>query len=510
MQVVKPPSDDGAHHARVLVCDDDDLIRFSLCTQLKEASYEVVEAVNGTEALTLIERTEPQCVVLDLMMPGLDGLGVLSALRQGGNDVPVIVVTATGGVDSAITATRLGATAYLQKPFDPRELLLAVERALSEQRLKHEVHALRGRARANYEDFVGRSRSLEHLFEDLRKLEHVVAPTILITGESGTGKEVVARAIHARGPRKDAMLVEVDCTALPEHLAESELFGHEKGSFTDAKATKRGLVEVAAGGILFLDEIGELPLHLQAKLLRALENRTYKRVGGTTSLKIEASVIAATNRDLKKEVEAGRFREDLYYRLNVVTLHIPPLRERRDDIPLLTEYFLDKLNRAFGRAIEGVEERAMALMLAYPWPGNVRELKNVLERIAILGPPGRIGVDDLPSEIRQRSRSAAPAPQGDYTFTLPEGGVDLERIDRELVVQALERASGNQTAAARLLGITRFKVRTRMAKYGLIDLAHGDVHFRTPVGICEEDDGDGDGDGHPVITRARPSRTLHP
>ncbi len=456
----------------ILVCDDDDLVRFSMATQLEDANYEVIVARDGAEGLELVARSAPSCVVLDLVMPGVDGLKVLETLRSQGNDVPVVVVTATGGIESAIAATRLGAAAYLQKPFDLRELLLAVERALTDDRLKREVHVLRERDRAGYGEFVGRSKALEQLFADLRRLEDVVAPTILILGESGTGKDVVARAIHARGPRKDAMFVEIDCTALPEHLVESELFGHEKGAFTDAKATKRGLLEIASGGVLFLDEIGELPLAMQAKLLRALENRTFKRVGGLANLRLDAGIIAATNRDLKKEVAAGKFREDLYYRLNVVTLRLPPLRDRKDDVPLLSSHVIQLLNREFGRTIEGVDAEAMALMMAYEWPGNVRELKNILERIAILGAPTWISPDDLPAEIRfagvaPRAAPAAAAANGEYVFTLPEGGVELDRVERELIVQALARTRGNQTAAAKMLGISRFQLRTRIEKFSI-------------------------------------------
>lgn len=450
----------------VLVCDDDDLIRWSAVSHLKDAGFDMVEARDGNECLRVANERAPGCIVLDLVMPGMDGLTALRTLREHGNDVPVVVVTATGGVDSAITATRLGAGAYLQKPFDPRELVLAVERVLAEDRLKHEVHVLRDRQRTGYGEFVGRSDALAPLFADLRRLETVVAPTVLILGESGTGKDVVARTIHARGPRKDSIFVEIDCTALPENLIESELFGHERGAFTDAKTSKRGLLEVASGGVVFLDEIGELAMPMQAKLLRTLENRTFKRVGGLANVKLDAGIIAATNRDLKKEVQSGRFREDLYYRLNVVTLRLPSLRERRDDVPLLASHFLARFNQEFGRQIEGIDGEAMALLTAYDWPGNVRELKNVLERMAILGDAGRVGPADLPPEIRFRV-SALPQVDGAFTFALPDGGVELDRVEREFVVQALARTQGNQTAAARLLGISRFQLRNRIEKFGL-------------------------------------------
>jgi two-component system response regulator AtoC len=458
----------NSHPRTVLVTDDDELLRLVFGTELRAAGFEVIEAHNGAVCLEQAAQHGPACVVLDLVMPVMDGLTALKSLREAGNDVPVVVVTATGGVDAAITATRLGAGAYLQKPFDPRELVLAVERVLAEDKLKHEVHVLRDRQRTGYGEFVGRSEVLAPLFADLGRLERVAAPTVLILGETGTGKDVLARTIHAQGPRKSGLFVEIDCTALPEHLIESELFGHEKGAFTDAKTSKRGLFEVAAGGTVFLDELGELAVPLQAKLLRALENRTFKRVGGVANLKLDAGVIAATNRDLKKEVQNGRFREDLFYRLNVVTLRIPSLRERKDDVPLLAGHFLARFNQAFGRAIQGVDGEAMAMLMAYDWPGNVRELKNVLERIAILGTTAQVGPDELPAEIRfSRIPTAVPTNGGEFLFPLPETGVELDRVEREFVVQALARTNGNQTAASKLLGLSRFQLRNRIEKFGL-------------------------------------------
>jgi two-component system, NtrC family, response regulator AtoC len=458
----------------ILVCDDDKLVRFTVAAQLRGAGYDVIEAVDGQTCIEAVSRSAPGCVVLDLVMPGVDGLTALRMLRDSGNDVPVVVITATGAVDSAIMATRLGATAWLQKPLDAREVVLAVESALAEDRLKREVGILRERQRSGYAGLIGRSQALQPLFTDLARLENVTAPTVLLLGESGTGKDVVARTIHGRGPRSAAMFVEIDCTALAEPLVESELFGHERGAFTDAKQVKRGLFEVAAGGVVFLDEIGELPPSTQAKLLRAVENRTFKRVGGIARMKLDAGLIAATNRDLKREVDEGRFREDLYYRLNVVTLKIPPLRERLDDIPLLANHFLEQFNRQFGRRIEPVKGETLVLMQAYAWPGNVRELKNVLERIAILGSSNRIMPEDLPPEVRGSSRRrAAPGPasaaqsQEECPFELPESGIDLQRVERGFVVQALERSRGNRTAAARLLGLSRFQLRNRIEKFGL-------------------------------------------
>lgn len=450
----------------LVVCDDEELIRWSLCQHLEGLGYPCVAVENGEQCVEAVRKHAPGLVLMDLKMPVMDGMTALRALREGGSDVPVVVLTAHGGVESAVQATRLGATAYLSKPFDLREITLTVEKALEEARLKREVHYLRSRDRAGYGDFIGRAAALDPVFDVLRRLETVDSPTVLITGESGTGKDVIARMVHAHGPRKHKPFVEVDCAALPETLIESELFGHERGAFTDAHQQKRGLFEVAHGGVVFLDEIGEMTLPTQAKLLRALENRTFRRVGGTAALAMDVTLVAATNRDLRQAVAEGRFREDLFFRLNVVPVKIPPLRDRSDDIPLLVEFFLDKFNRDFGRRLRGVEGEAMELLTRYPWPGNVRELRNVLERSVLLGVDrGLLTAEDLPSEIRY-ARPGRSAAEG-CPFVLPEEGVDLEMVDRGLLIQALERTQGNQSAAARLLGISRYALRYRMEKHNL-------------------------------------------
>jgi two-component system NtrC family response regulator len=403
---------------------------------------------------------------MDLKMPVLDGLGALRALRAAGSEVPVVMLTAHGAVDSAIEATRLGAAAWLSKPFDVREVGLTIDKVLEQDRLHKEVHYLRRRERAGYGDFVGAHPVLQPLFDTLRRLESVDAPTVLLLGPSGAGKDVLARTIHARGPRRSQPFVAVDCAALPEALIESELFGHERGAFTDAKTSKSGLFEIASKGIAFLDEIGELPIATQAKLLRALEDRTYRRVGGTQRFPMDVGILAATNRDLKAEVAKGAFREDLYFRLDVIELRIPPLRERPTDVPLLVEHFLERFNRQFGRHVRGVDGEAMELFQAYRWPGNVRELRNVIERLVLLGPDEVITAADLPTEIRFAARSPS-ASTAACPFELPEGGVDLEAVERGLLQQALGRAKGNQTAAAKLLGISRYALRYRMEKFDL-------------------------------------------
>lgn len=456
-----------AQSATILVCDDEELIRWSLTEHLRQQGHTVVEAEDGQDALDKIRASAPDLLLSDIKMPRMDGMTLLRTLREQGFDLPVIVLTAHGAVDSAVEATRLGAKAYLSKPFDLREVGLAIERVLEQHRLETEVQYLRSQqAQATYGSILGSSAAMNRLFELLRRLEDVEAPTVLVRGESGTGKDLIAHAIHENGPRKSGPMMEVDCAALPDQLIESELFGHERGAFTDARSMKRGLFEVARQGTIFLDEIGEMSLATQAKLLRALENRMFKRVGGVTNLQLDAGVIAATNRDLAAEVKAGNFREDLYFRLNVIQIEVPSLRERRDDIPLLVSHFINRFNREFRREVGGVSEEAMRLLTAYHWPGNVRELRNVIERIVILEARDVIEAAQLPPEIRYARSSGAIAAGG--AFVLPEEGVDLEAVERSLLQQAMDRTGGNQSAAARLLGISRYALRYRLEKHELV------------------------------------------
>lgn len=452
--------------ARVLVCDDEELIRWSLVEHLKASGYEVAEAEDGIVALEKIAAQPPDALIIDLKMPRLDGMGVLRKLKEQGEGFPVIVITAHGALDSAIEATKLGAAGYLSKPFDLREISLQLEKVLESDRLHTEVRWLRDRATAGYERLIGVAPSMQQVFQTLKRLESVDAPTVLISGESGTGKDLVAQAIHARGPRRTKPFMEIDCAAMPETLIESELFGHEKGSFTDARQTKRGLFEVAAGGVIFLDEIAEMTLGTQAKLLRALENRRFKRVGGIVEIPLDAAVIAATNRDLKKDVKAGKFREDLFFRLNVVPLEIPPLRKRPQDIEAITLALVERTARDLGRSIPGVSGAAISALRNYTWPGNVRELRNVVERVVILkGDDNIIEVDELPPEVRTLANNTSTCP-----YELPPEGVDLAAVERGLVEQALARTHGNQTQAAKLLGISRFALRHRIDRHGVGDL----------------------------------------
>ena len=450
----------------VLVCDDEELIRWSLTEHLKGEGYNVTTAKNGQECVDAAFQQVPDAILLDLKMPVMDGMTALRKLREAGIQTPVIVITAHGAVDSAIEATRLGAVAYLTKPFDLREVSFKLEQAIDADRLATEVRYLREKRRANYASIIGDSPAMQAVFDTMRKLEGIDAPTVLVSGESGTGKELVAQAIHSSGPRKDEPFVEIDCASLPETLIESELFGHERGAFTDARQMKRGLFEVAHRGTIFLDEIGEMSLATQAKFLRAIENRRFKRVGGVVDLPLEAGIVAASNRDRAHEVEKGRFRQDLYYRLAVIPILLPSLRQRAGDLPLLVSHFLDHFRRRIPGRLEGIEPEALSALQRYTWPGNVRELKNVIERIVTLHRDEQlIRMEHLPAEVRYAGRTEAGRPSG--TFILPEGGVDLEEVEKSLLIQALERVKQNQTQAAKLLGITRYALRYRMEKFGL-------------------------------------------
>ncbi|HRE90053.1 MAG TPA: sigma-54 dependent transcriptional regulator [Myxococcota bacterium] len=452
---------------RILVCDDEELIRWSVSEHLRGEGYAVTVAKNGEECLAEALRQAPDAILLDLKMPVMDGMTCLRKLREAGVQTPVIVVTAHGAVDSAIEATRLGAAAYLSKPFDLREVAFKLKKAIEADRLAVEVRYLRDKRRTSYGSIIGESPSMQAVFDTMRKLEAIDAPTVLVSGESGTGKELVAQAIHSNGPRKEAPFVEIDCASLPETLIESELFGHERGAFTDARQMKRGLFEVAHRGTIFLDEIGEMSLGTQAKFLRALENRRFKRVGGVVDLPLEAGIVAATNRDLAVEVEKGRFRQDLFYRLAIIPIELPSLRQRVGDVPLLVSHFLEHFRRRIDARLDGIESDALEALQRYPWPGNVRELRNIIERIVTLHrDEPKLSLSHLPNEIRYAGRTES-APRATTGFILPEGGVDLEEVEKSLLVQALDRARNNQTQAAKLLGITRYALRYRLEKFGL-------------------------------------------
>ncbi|HEX9077998.1 MAG TPA: sigma-54 dependent transcriptional regulator [Desulfuromonadaceae bacterium] len=445
----------------ILIIDDDTSLRRVLEYNLQEAGYAVAAAASGEEGLRLLAEVEPALVITDMKMPGMDGMQVLKAVKEKSPETLVIMITAFGTVDLAVEAMKLGAYDYITKPFNRDALRLTVAKALQVTGLAAENKRLKDELadRADFRTIVGTSRQMEQVFQVVRKVADSEA-SVLITGESGTGKELVARSIHANSGRRGGPFVAINCAAIPRDLLESELFGHTKGAFTGAVRDKTGRFQLADGGTLFLDEVGELPVELQPKLLRALQEKVIEQVGGTKPVRLDVRVVAATNLDMEKALADGTFREDLYYRLAVIPVHLPPLRERRDDIPLLLRYFCAK----HGAAAVSFDKAALASLTAYAWPGNVRELENMVERLLIMRNGDTITGDDLPDKIR---RNGSRGPNGGGVINLPAEGYSLEQLEREVVVEALERNQWNQTAAARFLRIPRHTLIYRMEKYGI-------------------------------------------
>lgn len=453
---------------RILIVEDEKLVRWSLKERLKKEGYEVFEAENGRGGLDILGEEMIDLILLDYRLPDMTGLDILRKTMTDWPETPVLLMTAYSSVDSAVEAIKLGAYDYINKPFNHDELVVTIGRALESSRLRREVRHLRAEQQRRYglSNIIGQSGAMREVFELIEKIARSQATTVLITGESGTGKDLVAKAIHYASDRASAPFMNITCSALPETLLESELMGHERGSFTDARALKKGLFELADGGTLFLDEIGDMGVLLQAKLLRFLQEKTFKRVGGVKDITVDVRIIAATNRDLAKAVKNGKFREDLYYRLKVIPISLPPLRERKEDIPLLVKSFVDAFNQEFKKSTTGVDEEAMDCLMGYHWPGNVRELRNVVERAMILENKPKLTTEDLPREIRDPSRDRpASVPEG---FRLPEMGFPLKDIENEMVRQALDKSRGNQTRAAKLLSISRDALRYKMKKYGLL------------------------------------------
>lgn len=449
---------------RVLVVDDEENIRVVLRTILRKHKYQVEAANSAEDALAQLERFDPDFVLADVRMSGMTGLELCAELKARSSVATVILMSAYGSVDLAIEAMKAGAYDYISKPFKQDEVLLALTKAEEREALRRENRALKEamRKERTFHEILGKSEAMEKVFSTIAKVAEYKT-TVLIHGESGTGKELVARALHRGGPRKDKPFVAVNCGAIPEALLESELFGHRKGSFTDAHADKRGLFEAASQGTLFLDEVGELPLPLQVKLLRVLQESRIRPLGATQDKEIDVRMIAATVRDLQHEVEEGRFREDLYYRLNVLQLNVPPLRERRDDIILLVEHFIERNNGRLGTKIRDVDQRARKLLLNYPWPGNVRELENTIERAVVLAESDVIGVGDLPERMRE--------PADPIAASLASGELSIKKTGRfmeeTLIRRALEKTGGNRTAAARLLEISHRALLYKIKDYGI-------------------------------------------
>jgi DNA-binding NtrC family response regulator len=444
----------------ILVVDDEALIRWSLTERLKAEGYQVLEAETGRSALEKLPEGV-DLVLLDYKLPDMDGVSVLRKIKEFDQDVLVILLTAYASVETAVEAMKFGAYHFANKPFNLDDVVATVQRALETTRLRREVRQYRTNAAKPYslQSIVGSSDSMTALRHLVARVATSPASTVLLTGESGTGKDLVAKIIHYTSDRASRPFMNITCSALPEHLLESELFGHERGAFTDARLQKRGLLETADGGTVFLDEIGEMVPALQAKLLRFLEEKAFKRVGGAHDIRVDVRVVAASNRNLEEEVAKGRFRSDLFYRLNVLPVALPSLRTHAEDVPLLVEYFIDGFNTEFRKKVLGASPAAYKLLEQYGWPGNVRELRNVVERAMLLSDGSRLETKDFAALT-----TGAGSPDA---FELPANGVDLEQLERSLVVQALRRSGGNQTKAASLLGLNRDQIRYRIEKFSL-------------------------------------------
>ena len=453
-----------ATSAHVLVVDDDRAMCQLLVDLLRDEGYSVDVAHDG-ESVIELQRTSPcDLIITDLMMPKMKGIELIHRLREIDGAAPVLLITAFGSIESAVEAMRAGAFHYVTKPFHNDEILIQIKRALDQSKLQRELQRLRTevQARQRFQHIIGQSASMQKVFETVAQVSALSA-NVLIEGESGTGKEMIARAIHSNGSRANGPFLPVNCAAIPENLLESELFGYVRGAFTDARKDRRGLFQEASGGILFLDEISEMPLTLQAKLLRVLEDKEVRPLGANHAAKVDARVLSASNQNLEQLVQAGRFRQDLFYRLNVIRIELPPLRRRRADIPLLVQFFIDKFARAADRRLEGIEPDALAALKSHTWPGNIRELEHTIERAVLLGKGGAIRVDDLPAPVTARAESA---------FVLDQAvarQLTLHDLEREYIGRVLQNAQGNKTEAARILGVDRTTLYRKLEEYKLKD-----------------------------------------
>src|ERR1700751_3869062 len=487
---------------KVLIVDDEKLVRWSLRQKCEEWGYHVLEADNGAAALRVAHNESPDLGLLDVRLPDLNGIEILEQLKKSGDARAVIMITADPQLEDVKTALKLGAYDFVGKPLDFDELAVAVKNALETTRLRSEVESLRGemRRRTGYHNVIGVSQKMSELLGFVNKVASSEATTILVQGESGTGKDLIAKAIHYERRRQEKPFVAINCSAIPETLMEAELFGHERGAFTDAKAMKKGLFEMADGGTLFLDEIGELSPLLQAKLLRVLEDQVIRRVGGVRYMQVDVRVIAASNRDLEKAVRESRFRQDLYYRLAIIAIFIPPLRDRKEDILPLVDSFIDRYNRKFKKSIRGISDETRKLLLTHSWPGNVRELKNTIERAMILEDEQYLRPVYMPFAVGEAARGGLTAfeassasgdgggskqlPNGRVLprLYIPEEGTSLEEVERAMVELAMRQANNNQTQAARLLDISRDALRYKLKKFELV----GAGDEETPYSVQSE------------------------
>jgi nitrogen regulation protein NR(I) len=462
---------------QILIADDEPNLRKVLSAQLQRDGYEVQAVEDGEAALKALEEHHIDVVISDLRMPKVDGMQLLRHVTEHFPDVPVIMITAHGTVDTAVEALKLGAYDFVTKPFDKVEFRNVVAKATRTRELgEREVGY--GPTESGRYDIIGQAPAMTEIYDVISKVADTPS-TVLITGESGTGKELIARALHENSSRKNKPFIRVNCAAIPRDLIESELFGYEKGAFTGAVTSKPGRFELAHEGTLFLDEIGEIPVNMQVKLLRVLQEQEFERVGGIKTIEVDVRLIAATNRDLLKDIGEGRFREDLYYRLNVVHLHLPPLRERTSDIPLLVGHFIKRFNERLKKNVVGLTDAALERLVKHPWRGNIRELENVIERCLLFADADRVGVEDLPPELKKASATSSAVDTlpglGSNELTPADEGAGLKeivrdhaaRIERELIVRALEQTGGNVTHTARMLKISRKSLQTKMKELGL-------------------------------------------
>jgi two-component system response regulator AtoC len=452
---------------RVLIVDDEENFRHMLSVILKKEGYDVEAASNGEEALQKVTLSPYDQVLCDIRMPKMDGLDFLNEAKKAGVDSTIVMMSAYGTVDIAIEAIKLGAYDYISKPFKPDEVILTLKKAEERERLRKENELLRKEVKKEYsfENIISKNKQMQKIFEVITKVAQYKS-TILITGESGTGKELVARALHYNSDRAQNPFVAVNCGAIPENLLESELFGHAKGAFTDAIRTKKGLFEEADGGTLFLDEIGELPPQLQVKLLRVLQEGEIRRIGESKSIQVDVRIVSATVKDLVKEVNEGRFRDDLFYRLNVLPIHIPPLRERNEDIPLLTAHFIRKYSEVMSKNVLGIDSRALEALMDYKWYGNVRELENTIERAIVLADRENIEIENLPLEIQNFQEEIPLEPLAEEEYSIKKSSRFLEM---NLIKKALKKTKGNHTHAAKLLEISHRALLYKIKEYGIVE-----------------------------------------
>lgn len=454
--------------AKILVIDDEKLLRWSLEQNLTKEGYSVVTAEKGAQGLELFSEEQPDITLLDVHLPDVSGINILESIKRENRDAIIIMVTAFGDIQTAVKTIKIGAYDFVEKPFNMDKLKILIAKAVETVTLRKEVSQFRSQLSKKYglTNIIGRSDGMMKVYDIIRKVSKSDATTIMLQGESGTGKDLVAKVIHYESGRADRPFMDINCTAMPETLIESELFGFEKGAFTDAKQMKKGLFELSDGGTVFLDEIADMKLSTQAKLLKIIENKTFKRIGGVKDISVNLRIVAATNKNLAEEVKKENFREDLFYRLKVIPIFLPSLRERKEDIPVLAKYFIDEFNREFKKNVKGLSKETEAAFLNYSWPGNVRELKNVIERVMILENEDYILHEHLPAELVSFDMK-----EGEKTVSnikIPSGGLDIEAVERELIRQALDQVKWNQTKAAKLLNLTRDALRYRMQKFGFL------------------------------------------